>query len=187
MKKLKALSLLTLLVITSCAANGRGSKGNIMDSLFNSNKSSNQSQIVTSNSNASINSISGEPVYDKIDIDLTKMNSTMVYSQVLNMLENPSTYLGKIVKMSGPFRPYYNENDESMVYPAIVIPDATACCASGLEFLLYGVPLCTKNGGAGYPNLEEEATIVGKFAKYYEYGYLYVHLVDAIWLKQEVL
>lgn len=183
MKRFKILSALASLILTSCSANARGSRNDIMGSLFNSDKSNFQSQNVSRNSNSLSNSLTGAPVYDKIDIDLTTMSSTMVYSSVLNMLENPNSYIGKVVKMSGPFRPFYDEYDESLVYPAIVIQDATACCASGFEFLLYGVPLCTKYGGDGYPNYEEEATIIGRFNTYLEGHNLYVHLVDSIWVK----
>ena len=179
----KIIPLLALLILTSCSANRHGNNNNnIMGSLFNSGKSNSESQLV-SRSSGQASSLNATPVYDKIDIDLTSMSSTMVYSSVLNMLENPGSYIGKVVKMSGPFKPFYDETDETLVYPAIVIQDATACCASGFEFLLYGVPLCTKNGGDGYPNYEEEATIIGRFETYLEYGSMYVHLVDSIWVK----
>ena len=161
---------------------------------------SESAQIVTSEEIASVHSeitsepqssieevISGNkssiaPIYDKVDVDLTKMNSTMVYAQVLNMLDDPGSYIGKIVKMSGPFIPF-ESTDPSTCYPAILISDATACCASGIEFILYGVPLCSMSGGNGYPLYQEEATIVGRFETYLEDASLYIHLVDAIWLK----
>ena len=181
MKKLKMLPILTLLVLTSCSSNGHGNKGNLFDSLFSNNNSQNVAQ--SSNSNYYFDSVTNKPVYTKIDIDLTTMNSTMVYSQVYNMLNESSSYIGKIVKMAGPFKPFYDEYDTSLVYPAIVIQDATACCATGVEFLLYGVPLCTRYGGDGYPNYEEEATIVGRFETYLEGSSMFVHLVDSIWVK----
>ena len=87
-----------------------------------------------------------------------------------------------IIKMAGPFRPF-DSTSPNCCYPAIVVQDATACCASGIEFLLYGVPLCSKEGGNGYPLYNEEATIVGRFETYLEGTYMYTHLVDAIWLK----
>ena len=171
--------LITLL--TGCASGGHGSRSNIMASLFNSEESQ-----ITSNVDESTpketTSIIDRPTYDKVDVDLTTMSSTMVYSEVLNMLDYPSQYVGKIVKMKGPFRPFGSTN-EDYCYPAIVIQDATACCASGIEFLLYGIPRCSPKGGDGYPALEEEATIVGRFETYIEGSYMYEHLVDAIWLE----
>ena len=124
----------------------------------------------------------GLPVYEHIDIDLTTMNATMVYSQVSDMLSRPSTYLHKIVKVKGPFKPYESTNPD-YCYPAIIVQDATACCGNGLEFLLYGVPRCSMEGGNGYPLLNEEATVIGRFETYLEGTSLFVHLVDAVWLK----
>jgi hypothetical protein len=147
-----------------------------MDSLFNSNSNSCSTQ-----SSISFDS-SGLPVYENIDIDLTTMNATMVYSQVSDMLSRPSTYLHKIVKVKGPFKPYESTNPD-YCYPAIIVQDATACCGNGLEFLLYGIPRCSMEGGNGYPILNEEATVVGRFETYLEGTSLFVHLVDAVWLK----
>ncbi len=38
-----------------------------------------------------------------VDIDLTKLSSTMVYSEVANMLTTPDDYTGKSVRMNGTF------------------------------------------------------------------------------------
>ena len=187
----KCLFLLLSLLLVSCAASGRNSRNNLMASLFNSeNISSIHSSNITSESSlessslimSSDSSSNSAPVYDKVDVDLTEMNATLVYSQVNNMMNNPSEYRQKIIKMSGPFRPY-----ESVIpdycYPAIIIKDATACCATGIEFLLYDTPRCTMEGGNGYPLYDEEATIVGRFETYLEGTHMYMHLVDALWLK----
>lgn len=193
MKNKNKLILLAIpFLLASCAVSSRDSKSNLIASLFESSQSSTQSssenQLSSSSSSLSVTtsssliSSSEAPIYDHIDVDLTTMSSTMVYSQVLNMLEEPSKYIGKIIKMSGPFRPFKSTNI-NYCYPAILITDATACCGSGIEFLLYGVPLCSMKGGNGYPLYEEEATIVGRFETYLEGSSMYIHLVDAIWLE----
>ena len=195
MKKIgTSLLFLTALLLTGCSSNGlhAGSRFNLISSLFEnaerSQESTNEeSSIATyqSNNNSSGNYVSSSldyPKYDTIDIDLTAMNATMVYSEVSNMLSSPSSYVGKIVKMEGPFVPFDSTNP-NYCYPAILIRDATACCASGIEFLLYGVPRCSKEGGNGYPLYNEEATIVGRFETYLEGSSIYTHLVDAIWLE----
>ena len=143
---------------------------------------SQSSSLSEANSSSSDIASSSIPSYEKIDVDLTIMNSTMVYSQVLNMLEEPNLYIGKIVKMAGPFRPF-GSTDPRYCFPAILIADATACCATGIEFLLYNVPLCSMSGGNGYPLYDEEAIIVGRFETYLEGSDMYIHLVDALWLK----
>ena len=195
MKKIgTSLLFLSVLLLTGCFSNNdhKGSRFNLISSLFeNAEKSQEsfheESSDVTNVSNGNSGEIAASssldyPKYDAIDIDLTTMNATMVYSEVNNMLSMPSSYIGKIVKMEGPFIPFDSTNPD-YCYPAIVIRDATACCASGIEFLLYGVPRCSKAGGNGYPLYNEEATIVGRFETYLEGTDMYVHLVDAIWLE----
>ena len=186
MKKQALLTTMSLiLLITGCSDLGHlNKKNNPIASLFEAYESS-SSELITSGDNDSSSSSSDDPsypVYPDIDIDLTTMNATMVYSQVYNMVYYPSEYINKIVKIYGPFVPY-ESTDPNYCYPAIVIQDATACCANGLEFLLYGVPRCSMSGGNGYPLYNEEATIVGRFETYLEGNYVYTHLVDAIWIK----
>lgn len=44
-----------------------------------------------------------EPVaVPTVDVDLTKLSSTMVYSEVYNMMNSPKEYVGKTVRMYGP-------------------------------------------------------------------------------------
>ena len=178
-KAYTSLLFLSVMLLASCASSGHGGgRSNLISSLFGD---SNQSR-ETSNNSGDYSNTSDYPKYDTIDIDLTAMNATMVYSQVNDMITGPSPYINKIVKMRGPFKPFESTNPD-YCYPAIVIMDATACCASGIEFLLYNIPRCSMAGGNGYPLYNEEATIVGKFKTYLEGTSLYVHLVDAIWLK----
>lgn len=179
-KSVLLFSSLIALLITSCSNGGHlNSRNNPIASLFESKLtlSSEQGNAITSDG-----SHVDYPVYNQVDIDLTTMNATMVYSEVYDMLDKPSSYINKIVKVAGPFRPY-ESTDPNYCYPAILVMDATACCGNGLEFLLYGVPRCSMSGGNGYPLYNEEATIIGRFETYLEDSYLYVHLVDAIWLK----
>lgn len=109
-----------------------------------------------------------------IDVDLTKLGGTMVYSEVYNMLYYPSDYIGKTVKMKGTFSVGYGE-ETGLYYPAVIIADATACCSQGLEFVLKGEPPYP----LGYPDGGTEITVVGVFETYLENGALYCHLTDA--------
>ena len=43
---------------------------------------------------------------ESIDVDLTKLSSTMVYSEVYAMMTAPGDYIGKQVKMNGQFALY---------------------------------------------------------------------------------
>ena len=78
-----------------------------------------------------------------VDVDLTVLSSTIVYSEVYNMLYNdPAHYLGKTVKARGTFSIYQLVTDGVLqpdpVSYACIISDAAACCAEGMEFVLEG-------------------------------------------------
>ena len=109
-----------------------------------------------------------------IDVDLTSLSSTMVYSEVYNMMYDPDSYLGKTIKMDGLFTAYHDESTGNN-YFACIIQDATACCAQGMEFVLtddYSYP-------DDYPDEGSEITVVGVFDTYMEGEYMYCTLRDA--------
>lgn len=115
-----------------------------------------------------------------IDVDLTQLSSTMVYSEVYNMVTNPSDYIGKTVKMNGQFSRFQatDNNNQPLpdrVYYACLIADATACCQQGLEFVLAGDFKYPDD----YPKLGTDITVVGEFQTYTEDSQQYCHLVNA--------
>lgn len=115
-----------------------------------------------------------------LDIDLTVLSSTMVYSEVYSMMSFPDDYIGKTVKMKGQFAIGYVYNtdgtpDESTARFACVIADATACCSQGLEFILTDEHTYPDE----YPELGAEITVVGTFEWYEEDGCRYYRLGNA--------
>lgn len=117
---------------------------------------------------------------DGVDVDLTVLSSTMVYSEVYNMLYNdPAHYLGKTVKARGEFSIYQLVTDGVLqpdpVAYACIIADATACCAEGMEF----VPEGDLTYPEDYPELGAEITVIGEFQSYEENGMTWYHLVNA--------
>ena len=68
------------------------------------------------------------------DVDLTVMDSNMVYSTVYQMMSEGDKYVGQVVKMKGQ---YYMGKDEETgaVYHFVLIKDALACCQQGMEFI----------------------------------------------------
>ena len=76
-------------------------------------------------------------VSDKIDLDLTKMSATMIYSTMFDMLVMPEDYIEKNIKVKGWFETYTDPYCGELYY-AVVVPDATACCQQGLEFVWPG-------------------------------------------------
>lgn len=107
-------------------------------------------------------------------VDLTKLSSTMVYSEVYNIMVNPDDYVGKIIKMKGTFNVYHDEKKDKNYYSCI-IQDATACCAQGIEFNLKGDYEYPKD----YPKEGSEITVIGEFIRYSEGKHVYCTLKDA--------
>ena len=95
----------------------------------------------------------------EFDLDLTELNDTMRYAQVLLMQAEPEEYIGKTVKVEGYF--YIYEGDIRNVYVCLV-PDSTACCTAGLEFRLAGEHKFPDD----YPKSDELITVAGTFAPY---------------------
>ena len=109
-----------------------------------------------------------------IDLDLSSLSGTVVYSQVYQMMCAPEDYLGLIVRVRGNFS-YFQDEETLQEYFAAVIPDATACCAQGIEFIWEG----EHEYPMDYPEPGGEITITGRFETYEESGYLYIRLADA--------
>ncbi len=109
-----------------------------------------------------------------IDVDLTQLSATMVYSEVYNMMVYPENYVGKVVKMNGMFNYLYDEVND-VYYFSCIIMDATACCAQGIEFITtdeFKFP-------DDYPQIDGDITVVGVFDTYWEGNYIYATLRNA--------
>ncbi len=110
--------------------------------------------------------------HDGIDVDLTVLSPTMVYAEVFNMISYAPDYVGKTIRMEGPAVSYTDE-EIGKTYHACLIQDATACCATGLE---YELP-----EGTEYPPDGEEITVTGVFDIYKDVdGIEYCRLLDAV-------
>ena len=108
---------------------------------------------------------------DGVDIDLTQMNATMVYAEVSNIMYMPDDYIGKIIRMSG-MAVSSTDPETDITYHAVIIRDATACCASGLDYILAD--------GQEYPEDETDVTVTGEFELFEEDGFYYCQLKDAV-------
>lgn len=109
---------------------------------------------------------------EKADVDLTTLSSTMVYTEVYNMLSAPEDYIGKTVKMSGSYyASFYDETDKWYHY--VTIDDAAACCQQGLEFAWQGDHVYPDD----YPEDGAEVEIEGVFESYEEAGATHYQIV----------
>ena len=109
-----------------------------------------------------------------IDVDLTVMSATMVYSEVYNMMLQPDEFTGKTIKMDGIFS-FYHDDTTGKDYYACVVQDATACCAQGIEFELAG----NFKYPDDYPGNGDRICVIGEFDTYHEGGYTYGVLRNA--------
>ena len=117
-----------------------------------------------------------------VDIDLTALSNTMMYAEVNNIMTSPRDYVGKSIKMSGPYNATYYEQTAEY-YHFVIIRDASACCASGLEFVWNGKHSYPKD----YPKEGEMIEVTGVFGSYEELGQTYHCLLadEVVLLNQE--
>ena len=113
---------------------------------------------------------------ETVDVDLTTLSSTMVYAEVFNMVNTPEDYIGRTVKMEGSCSTFFDDVN-NVDYYTCIIQDATACCATGIEFIL--------KEDQTYPGEMDEITVVGTFDTYEEGPYMYCTLRDATLLACE--
>ena len=187
MKKGICLLLWALLcVLTGCAEGSASSKAggsqsaSVSDVLAagmaaaDAGVGDTEAQTPSPDSGNPINTGSTDGGAGRLDVDLTILSSTMVYSEVYNMMVSPADYVGKTVKMGGTFA-YYHDEAADQYYFACIIQDATACCAQGIEFELVGDPVFPDD----FPAAGSTITVVGVFDTYMEDGYQYCTLREA--------
>ena len=109
------------------------------------------------------------------DVDLSVMDSDMIYAMVYQMMSDPEQYVGKTFRIEGKFYVTYDEMTKNQYYYC-VIKDATECCAQGLEFVW----------GDGshiypdeYPTDGTEVIVDGTFELYMENDSRYCRLANA--------
>ena len=110
-----------------------------------------------------------------VDVDLSVMDSDMIYATVYQMMSDPEQYVGKTFRIEGKFYVTYDEMTKNQYYYC-VIKDATECCAQGLEFVW----------GDGshiypdeYPTDGTEVIVDGAFELYMENDSRYCRLANA--------
>ena len=107
----------------------------------------------------------------KPDFDLTKMSATMIYSTIFDMLIMPEEYVEKVIKVKGWFETYTNPESGELFY-AVVVPDATACCQQGLEFIWPG----DHHYPADFPDPGQDITVTGRYKLVDKDGFAYNYL-----------
>lgn len=123
------LSLFFLLI--GCPVK-KSSSGNTLD-FERMSDSENEINLAVESDDKPVKSSDGK----KIDLDLSKLNYNLAYAQIFEIMINIDKYLGKTVKIKGNF---YSSFDEDLLvrHYSVLIWDATACCQTGLQFILRG-------------------------------------------------
>ena len=197
LKKLCAYCLLTLItatVLSACATPRKGilpsnNVSAIMESkIAQEGESETSSAIQESSSESAKTSSAAETTVnpllpelkptnkDGIDYDLTAMDGDLVYASVYQMMVEPEAFEGKVIKISGRYyASFYDPNNR--YYHYVIIEDAMACCAQGMEFVW-------DDGSHVYPDEYPKdnsyVEVVGTFETYTETdGQIYCRLKDA--------
>ena len=115
MKRIFCLLLAACMTLSLCAC-GKGSEKDVGNDASSSNEKSSASaesiptpkeQETPDEQQTPEEPEQTQTSADGVDVDLTVLSSTMVYSEVYNMLYNdPAHYLGKTVKARGEFSIY---------------------------------------------------------------------------------
>ena len=108
---------------------------------------------------------------DPVDMDLTQMNATMIYSIIYDLMVKPNDYYGKSLIVDGYFDTMYLDEFQTR-YFFVVVPDATACCVQGLEFKLPDDKVYPDD----YPEPGTDIRVRGVLGSYEEAGQTYAYI-----------
>lgn len=155
MKKLTAFLLAAVLVFALCACGGNPDPAAQTDNVDAVNDTSDTGTPLTTPDNNADVTTSSLPVsenaeaeraaaakladYD-VDIDIEGLNKNMVTAQMTAIMQDPASYLGKTIRVTGTYeQTYYEATDK--YYNYVLGYDETACCAAwGIEFYGDEVP-----------------------------------------------
>ena len=167
-KLLIILCSFSLVSLTGC-----GSKANSSDVSKDTVTTNQQVQEAESTeAEAEEETLASDP---SVDVDLTTLSSTMVYSEVFNMMMEPMAYEGQTIKMDGNCA-IYTDEETGNTYYTCVVQDATQCCSQGLEFLLDSEQYALED----YPADGDPIVIKGTFSTYEEDGGTYITIKDSV-------
>ena len=78
---------------------------------------------------------------ENIDVDLTLLSSTMVFSEVSNILSNPPDYAGKTIKMRGIYNCYEDPNTAIITVPVSFRTPPPAVLRASNSFFTTDTPI----------------------------------------------
>lgn len=175
--RIAAIAVIVSILSVSCASNGAGGHvqstttgvKDVIASRMDQEGGSAASEAApqdTSDENSA-----GPASSSECDLDLTTMNSDLVYANVFGILSEPDGFIGTTIRITGTAVSYTDETTGETYY-ACFITDAAACCSSGFEYEL-------AEGGT-YPADGTEITVLGTFNTYEDAGGRYALLEDSV-------
>ncbi len=169
MKRIWISAMLSVLLLTGCGATNTQKIDEVIAGQQNSTAADAESSVPKPTVDVP-DASNGE-----YDVDLTKLDSNMVYAQVYDMVFGETDYNGKSVRAKGSFA-YYRDQNTDKEYFAVLISDATACCAQGIEF----VTADARSYPDDFPAVGTEIVVHGVFSTYKDNSGTYVQLRDAV-------
>ena len=116
---------------------------------------------------------------DDIDVNLSVLSATMLFAEIINIMNSPEDYLGQVIKIHGEYFNFYHEEDNEYIH-FVQIFDEMGCCEQGFQFRV--------NENFGSPEelfeIGEGIEIIGIFQSYEGEGlgrfYLAVEELNAL-------
>ena len=115
MKKLLCVLWMLLMLgsLAACGSEKNTESGDLMDASASDPAASQAQSAEETPPEASSEPTQGSGL---VDVDLTKLSSTMVYSEVYHLIYNPDDYIGKTIKMEGQFAYYENPDTKDQYF-----------------------------------------------------------------------
>ena len=107
----------------------------------------------------------GRTETDGVDIDLSVLSNIMVQAEVNNIYTNSSDYIGKTIKVTGPYYSQYWQ-ETGLTYHYVMIVEGDACCRLGLEFKIAG----------NFPQQDTMIEVTGVLGKYTELKSTFIYI-----------
>ena len=79
------------------------------------------------------NSNGGGSQGDNIDVNLSALSATMLFAEIINIMNSPDDYLGQVIKIHGEYFNYYHEEDNQYIHFVLVF-DEMDCCEKRFQF-----------------------------------------------------
>lgn len=106
-----------------------------------------------------------------VDVDLSALSSTMAQAKFINIMQNSDDYLGRTIRVQGPyFSMPFPQTDEHLHF--VMVIEGDECCRMGFEFMVSGDTVYPYDYPAQYAMIE----IVGIISMLEEFGQYFLYI-----------